>query len=90
MKITFLNRDLEDEVYMCQPKGFQIQKNSHSNCKRKQSMYGLNQESQHWDVKFSNIVFSYGLIENTIDGINVYTLRSLEIYIVYMLMTSCK
>jgi hypothetical protein len=38
-KTTFLNRDLKDEVYMKQSKGFI--NNSQEACKLKNSIYGL-------------------------------------------------
>jgi hypothetical protein len=39
VKTTFLNRDLKDEVYMIQPKGFI--NNSQNACKLKNSIYRL-------------------------------------------------
>jgi hypothetical protein len=39
MKTTFLNGDLEEEVYMKQPEGFDD--NNQKACKLRKSIYGL-------------------------------------------------
>ena len=41
VETTFLNGDLEEEVYMDQPDGFSIKGNNHMMCKLKKSIYGL-------------------------------------------------
>jgi len=43
VKTNFLNGDLEDEVYMKQPKGFSSKNREHLVCKLKKSIYGLKQ-----------------------------------------------
>jgi hypothetical protein len=44
MKTTFLNKDLEEDVYMKQPEGFDD--NSQKACKLRKSIYGLKQASR--------------------------------------------
>ena len=41
VKTTFLNRDLEEEVYMKQPEGFSSSDGEHLVCKLKKSIYKL-------------------------------------------------
>ena len=41
VKTTFLNGDLEEEVYMKQPEGFSNSGGDHLVCKLRKSIYGL-------------------------------------------------
>jgi hypothetical protein len=41
VKSTFLNGELEEEVYIEQPKGFQLSENTDCVCKLKKALYGL-------------------------------------------------
>ena len=43
---TFLNRDLEENVYMAQPKGFVMEGKERMGCRLKKSIYGLKQASR--------------------------------------------
>jgi hypothetical protein len=46
VKTTFLNRDLEERVYMKQPNGFIMEVKEHMGCHLKKSIYGLKQDSR--------------------------------------------
>jgi hypothetical protein len=65
VKTTFLNGDLEEEVYMKQPEGFDD--NSQKACKLRKSIYGLKQASHQWYIKFHKVITSYDFIENFVD-----------------------
>ena len=67
VKTTFLNGDLEEEVYMKQQKGFMSNGNDHMVCKLKKSIYGLKQASRQWYLKFHDVIFSFGYMENVMD-----------------------
>ena len=41
VKIAFLNGDLEEEIYMHQPQGFEVKGKEGYVCKLKKSLYGL-------------------------------------------------
>nr|CAN65852.1 hypothetical protein VITISV_004965 [Vitis vinifera] len=67
VKTTFLNGDLEEEVYMKQPEEFITNGNDHIVCKLKKSIYGLKQASRQWYLKFHDVISSFGFIENVMD-----------------------
>jgi hypothetical protein len=48
VKSTFLNGELEEEVYIEQPEGFQLSENTDYVCKLKKALYGLKQASRAW------------------------------------------
>ncbi|CAA7023599.1 unnamed protein product [Microthlaspi erraticum] len=64
VKTAFLNGDLEEEVYMCQPEGFIIEGQENMVCKLKKSIYGLKQASRQWYLKFDEIITKFGFKEN--------------------------
>jgi len=45
VEITFMNGNLEEEVYMDQPGGFEIKGKEHTMCKLKKLIYGIKQAS---------------------------------------------
>ena len=62
VKTAFLNGDLNEEVYMMQPEGFEANDSSTLVCRLKKSIYGLKQASRQWYLKFHSVVTSYGLL----------------------------
>lgn len=67
VKTAFLNGDLAEDVYMCQPEGFVNPNNNKLVCKLNKSIYGLKQASRQWNIKFHNVVSSFGFVENIVD-----------------------
>ncbi|KAL0544221.1 hypothetical protein IC582_019334 [Cucumis melo] len=64
VKTAFLNRSLEESIYMVQPEGF-IQKGQEQNvCKLQKSIYGLKQASRSWNIRFDTAIKSYGFEQN--------------------------
>jgi hypothetical protein len=48
VKSSFLNGELEEEVYIEQPEGFQLSENTDYVCKLKKVLYGLKQAPRAW------------------------------------------
>jgi hypothetical protein len=48
VKSSFLNGELEEEVYIEQPKGFQLSENTNYVCKLKKALYGLKLTPRAW------------------------------------------
>jgi hypothetical protein len=46
IKTALLNGDLEENVYMAQPKGFVVEGKERMRCRSKKSIYGLKQASR--------------------------------------------
>ena len=48
VKSAFLNGELEEEVYIEQPEGFQLSENEDYVCRLKRALYGLKQAPRAW------------------------------------------
>ncbi|KAL8088123.1 hypothetical protein AgCh_038046 [Apium graveolens] len=64
VKTAFLNGELEEEVYMTQPKGFLFKGNEHLLCKLLRTIYGLRQVSRRWNIRFDETIKEFGFIKN--------------------------
>ena len=64
VKTTFLNENLEEEVYMTQPEWFILSERANQVCKLNRSIYGLKQASRSWNIYFDETVKSFGFIKN--------------------------
>jgi len=60
VKTAFLNGSLEETIYMQQPEGFIGKGQEHQVCKLKRSIYGLKQASRTWNLRFDQVITSYG------------------------------
>ena len=84
VKTTFLNGELDDEIYMEQPNGFVKEGNEHKVCKLLKSIYGLKQSSRQRYFLFQEVVLSNGF--TMIDEDNcVYTKRCKGMFVIMSL-----
>ena len=67
VKTTFLNGDLDEEVYMEQPEGFMLPGTEKKVCKLVRSLYGLKQAPKQWYEKFDFVIKSLGFKHNNAD-----------------------
>ena len=63
VKITFLNDDLVEDVYMTQPEDFESI-DSKNVCKLQRSIYGLKQASKSWNIYFDETIKEFDFIKN--------------------------
>ncbi len=59
--ITFLNGDLDEEIFMVQLEGFQVVRAKSKVCRLLKSLYGPYQASHAWNIKFNNFLLHYNL-----------------------------
>ena len=72
VKMTFLNGDLEEKIYMEQPEGFVAPGQAGKVCRLVKSLYGLKQASMKWHEKFDHVVFSNAFKANECDSCVYY------------------
>jgi len=59
VKSAFLNRYIDEEVYVCQPPGFEDHKHPDYVFKLKKALYGLKQALRQWYERLSNFLLSH-------------------------------
>jgi hypothetical protein len=60
VKSAFLNGDLQEEVYMTQPLGFELEGQEHKVCKLIKALYGLKQAPRAWYAKMDEYLHKVG------------------------------
>ncbi|KAE8698964.1 Alpha-glucan water dikinase [Hibiscus syriacus] len=60
VKTTFLNGNLEEEIYMLQPEGFEEKEKKNLVCRLNKSLYGLKQASRCWYKRFDSFIMCLG------------------------------
>jgi histone deacetylase 1/2 len=67
VNITFLNGELEEEIYMEQLQGFMHQEGEHLVCKLHKSLYGLKQFPRAWNQKLNVFFKSIEVMKSEVD-----------------------
>lgn len=62
VKNAFLHGDLQEEVFMIQPPGFEDASKPHHACSLRKALYGLKQAPRAWFDKFSRFLLDYGFV----------------------------
>ena len=62
VKTAFLHSDLEDEIYVQQPQGFEVKGKEKLVCKLQKSLYGLKQAPRQWYKKFDSFMKKNGFL----------------------------
>ena len=69
VKTTFLNGDLDKEIYMEQPEGFVVKEQEKKVCRLIKSLYGSKQAHKHWHEKFDHTMLSNGFKINECNNV---------------------
>ena len=67
VKTAFLHGDLEEEIYMEQPEGFQAPGKEDLVCRLKKSLYGLKQAPRQWYKKFESFMTEHKFMKTESD-----------------------
>ena len=67
VKTSFLNRELEQEIYIDQPERCIVPRDEPKVCRLVKSLYGLKQSPTQWHNKFDHVLISNGLSINDAD-----------------------
>ncbi|KAD5802609.1 hypothetical protein E3N88_13969 [Mikania micrantha] len=84
VKTSFLNGDLEEEIYMEQPEGFSAPGQEGKVCKLVKSLYGLKQAPKQWHQKFDQVMLNNGFKINECDKC-VYVKNTMRGYVILCL-----
>ena len=68
VKTAFLHGELEEELYMAQPKGFEEPGKEDYACLLKKSLYGLKQSPRQWYRRFDDFMLHCGFTRSKYDG----------------------
>jgi hypothetical protein len=71
VKTTFLNGEIEEEVYIEQPEGFVINNEKSHVYRLKKALYGLKQAPRAWYEKMDGFLMSLGFSKSVVDP-NLY------------------
>ena len=75
VKTAFLNGDLDEEIYMLQPKGCITLGKEHKVCKLNNSLYGLKQAPKKWNEKFDNALLKNGFLSVEVDNVYIQSVQ---------------
>jgi hypothetical protein len=67
VKTTFLNGVIEEEVYIEQPQGFEVEDRKTHVCKLKKALYGLKQAPRAWYGRIDSFLTSLGSTKSKVD-----------------------
>jgi hypothetical protein len=71
VKTTFLNGVIEEEVYIEQPQGFEVEDRKTHVCRLKKALYGLKQAPRAWYGRIDSFLMSLGFTKSKVDS-NLY------------------
>ena len=66
VKTTFLHGDLEEEIYMQQPQGYEVKGKEKLVCRLKKSLYGLKQYPRQWYLDLTGLCQNKVILDVTL------------------------
>ena len=74
VKATFLNGDIEEEVYIEQPLGFESHDKETHVCRLKKALYGLKQAPRAWYGRIDGFLMNLVFTKSKVDSILIIRL----------------
>lgn len=82
VKCAFLNGDIEEDIYMEQPEGFEVKGKEDWVCKLQKSLYGLKQAGRAWYEKIDGTMLSMSFKKSDADVcVYVYQSGDIRVYV---------
>ena len=88
VKTTFLNGVIEEEVYIEQPQGFEVEDRRTHVCELKKALYGLKQAPRAWYGRIDSILKRLGFTKSKVDR-NLYLKVMDDEPIILLLYVDC-
>ncbi|KAL0552306.1 hypothetical protein IC582_011414 [Cucumis melo] len=82
---TFLHGELEEVIYMAQPKGYEVKGKEDMVFRLHKSLYGLKQSPRQWYIRFDTFILKQGFHRNSYDACVYWKLSQKGTYI-YLLL----
>ncbi|KAL4029866.1 hypothetical protein IC575_008094 [Cucumis melo] len=82
---AFLHGELEEVIYMAQPKGYEVKGKEDMVCRLHKSLYGLKQSPRQWYIRFDTFILKQGFHRNSYDAC-VYWKQSQKGTYIYLLL----
>ena len=84
VKTAFLNGDLEEEIYMSQPEGYEVPSQKNKMCKLRKFLYSLKQALKQWYKKFASSLEKNGFTANNSDSCVYSKMFGSDYVIIYL------
>jgi hypothetical protein len=85
VKTTFLHGDLDEQIYMQQPQGYEVKGKQNLVCRLKKSLYGLKQAPRQWYLKFDRFMIEQGYSRCHSDHCGYFKRLENGSYIIFLL-----
>lgn len=85
VNIVFLHGELEEEIYMLQPKGLEEKGKENLVCRLTKSLYGLTQAPRCWYKRFDSFIISLGYNQMSSDHCTYYKRFEENVFIIFLL-----
>lgn len=85
VKTAFLHGEIEEDIYMDQPQGYEVAGQESKVCKFVKSLYGLKQAPRQWNKCFDQCMVKHGFVKSEFD-LCVYLKKLADGSYIYLLL----